>query len=79
MLLKLEHIISATKLSANTINSALKRNGYDDTVKSANFAGMTTNGSFAYECTYADDSTGQDEDCRIYIAYDNFGKLVADY
>lgn len=80
MLLKLEHIVSATKLEPVTIDFALARNGYsDDSVKTATFAGMTTSGSFVYECTYFDKETQQDESCRIYVAYDNFGKLVADY
>lgn len=80
MLLKLEHIVSATKLAPVTVEFALARNGYtDDRIKTAAFVGMTTNGSFVYQCTYDDKLEGSVQDCRVYVSYDNFGKLVADY
>lgn len=80
MLLKLEHIVSATTLAPVTVEFALARSGYtEDRIKTAVFAGMTTNGSFVYDCVYDDKLAGMLQDCRVYVSYDNSGKLVADY
>ena len=79
MLLQKTHINAAMSLDAAGVTFALKNNDLDDTVKTASFAGMTQNGSFVYDCTYADDDTGKDEDCRVYIYYTKTFKLVADY
>lgn len=78
MLLKLEHIIAATKLAPVTIEFALARNGYpNDRVDTASFMGMTPNGSFAYEISYP--GIEEVETGRVYVYYDEQGKLLADY
>lgn len=80
MLLQQTHINAAMSLDAAGVTFALHNNDYpDDSVKTASFAGMTANGSFVYNCTYADDDTGKDEDCRVYVYYTKLFKLVADY
>ena len=48
-------------------------------VQSDSFSGMTTHGSFVYECTYFDDHEGRNKDCKVYVHYNNFYVLVADY
>ena len=80
MLLKKEHINSAMSLDAAGVTFALHNNDFpDDSVKTAQFSGMTTNGSFVYHCTYFDTDTGTDEDCMVYVYYTKLFKLVADY
>ena len=79
MLLHPVHINAAMSLDATGVTFALKNNDMDDTVKTASFAGMTTNGSFVYHCTYFDTDTGEDEDCIVYVYYTKMFKLVADY
>ena len=79
MLLQIPHIHAAMNLDAAGVTFALKNNDLDDTVKTASYAGMTQGGSFVYHCTYFDTDTGGDEDCIVYVHYNNLCKLVADY
>ena len=79
MLLQQTHINAAMNLDAAGVTFALRNNDMDDTVKTASYAGMSPGGSFVYHCTYADDDTGVDEDCIVYVHYNNLCKLVADY
>jgi hypothetical protein len=80
MLLQATHIHAASNLDASGVTFALHNNDYtEDSVKTATFAGMTTNGSFVYNCTYFDTDTGKDDDCMVYVHYTNLFKLVADY
>lgn len=78
MLLKLEHIVAATKLAPATIEFAFARNGYpQERVDRAEFRGMTPNGSFVYEITYP--GIEEVETANAYVYYDEQGKLLADY
>ena len=80
MLLQQTHINAAMSLDAAGVTFALHNNDYpDDSVKTAAYAGMTANGSFVYHCTYFDSDTDKDEDCMVYVHYNNLCKLVADY
>lgn len=80
MLLQHTHINAAMKLDAAGVTFALRNNDYqNEIVKTATFVGMTEGGSFVYDCTYFDDDTNKDEDCRVYVYYTRLFKLVADY
>lgn len=80
MLLQPTHIRAAMALDAAGVTFALRNNDYpDDSVKTATYKGMTANGSFVYDCTYFDADTGKDDDCIVYVHYNNLCKLVADY
>ena len=80
MLLHQTHINAAMNMSAMGVSFALRNNGYeDDSVLTASFSGMTTHGSFVYECTYFDDHEGRNKDCKVYVHYNSFYILVADY
>ena len=55
MLLQPVHINAAMSLDAAGVTFALQNNDLlEDSVKTASFAGMTTHGSFVYNCTYFD-------------------------
>lgn len=79
MLLQLAHIQSAMMLDAAGVTFALRSNYPTDIVKTAEFVGMTANGSFVYFCTYDDDIQGPDATCTVYVHYNSMNKLVADY
>jgi hypothetical protein len=80
MLLQPVHINTAMSLGANGVTLALHTNGYvEDVVSAASFAGMTANGCFVYHCTYFDTDTRKNEDCMVYVHYNNRNVLVAEY
>lgn len=80
MLLQITHIHAAMNLDAAGITFALHNNDYpEDSVKSASYLGMTANGSFVYDCKFFDTDMGKDEDCIVYVHYNQMCKLVADY
>lgn len=80
MLLKKEHINTVMNLTAETVTLALHNTGYpEDSVKTAVFGGMTPYGSFVYYCTYADRDTKEDEDCVLYVRYNDRGVMLAEY
>lgn len=79
MLITKAQIEAAMNMSAVAVNEALRSNGYEDTVRSAVFSGMTDIGSFVYRCTYFDNHTAANDECTIYVHYNSFEKLVADF
>jgi hypothetical protein len=79
MLLKKEHVTKAMNLSTGDVVHALERNGYKDKISYIDFRGMTTNGSFVYECTYIDLNTGNQDSGNVYVHYNERGLLIADF
>jgi hypothetical protein len=79
-MLNKQQIISAMSLDADGITAALRNNDYqDESVLTAEFTGMTRNGSFTYTCTYNDQDLGTEEDCIVYVTYTKQMRMVADY
>ena len=80
MLLQLDKITAATKLTAADVVGALKRNGYDDAFQDApTFMGMTVNGSFVYAIDFMDIDTGTKETGMVYVYFNDKGEYLADY
>lgn len=81
MILNARYVTTLMTLTAQDITAALERNEYHgDSVKTAAFAGLNTrSGSFVYNCTYHDTETEKDEDCQVYIHFNNLMQLVAEY
>lgn len=79
-MLNKQQIIAAMSLDVAGVTAALRNNDcVDESVLTAEFAGMTRNGSFTYTCTYFDEDLGTEEDCIVYVTYTKQMKLVADY
>jgi hypothetical protein len=75
-----QQIISAMSLDADGITAALRNNDYqDESVLTAVFTGMSSSGSFVYECTYNDTDLGTEEACTVYVRFNGVMKMVADY
>lgn len=80
MLLQKTHLHTVMNLDANGVTLALHNAGFpEDSVKTATFAGMTSGGTFIYNCTYFDTDTKTDEDCRVHVYFTNKGVMHADY
>lgn len=79
MLLQLTHITTAMSLDAAGVTLALRKNYPEDSVKTAISAGMTANGSFVYACTYDDKERGFENNCTVYVQYDDRGRMSACY
>lgn len=79
-MLNKQQVITAMSLDADAVTAALRNNDYpDESVLTAEFAGLTRNGSFTYTCTYRDEDLGTEEDCIVYVTYTKQMQLVADY
>lgn len=75
-----DQIISAMSLDANEVTAALRNNDYqDESVLTAVFKGMNSNGSFVYECTYNDSYGNTEQVCTVYVRFNRVMKMVADY
>ena len=80
MLLTLNDITAAMNVTPADIKAALARNGYiEDAPLSANYMGMTANGSFVHNVSFNDHISGTVEDGMIYVHYNDKRELVADY
>ncbi len=78
MILQRAHVNAAMSLTASDVSCALNRNGYEgDVVQSAKFVGLTPSRNFSYECRYNDE--GVSKIANVYIKYDAFYNLVAEY
>lgn len=80
MLIAKDSVTKALQLSTGDVVRALERAGYkDNKISCAEFKGMSTHGHFVYETEYINLNTGVSTIGKVYISFDNFGKMIADY
>lgn len=80
MLICKDDVIKAMNLSTGDVVRALERSGYKQIkISYVDFKGMNTYGSFVYDTEYFDLHTGERESGKVYVSFDNFGKMVADF
>jgi hypothetical protein len=83
MLLTKEQVIAAMSLTAVDVMDAFARYGYvGERLKTAEFRGYTTGGSFTYNVTFnwVDETLSDTNQTAIaYLSFDGFGKLIAEY